>query len=86
MARETSAPAAMSDTAESSQKTAMNVDKFIADLLRDLKNKVDKKLISKFKEFDFTPIHFNANQIALIQSFLKPGGSEYKVLKFYELK
>ncbi|WP_455205443.1 HDOD domain-containing protein [Kaarinaea lacus] len=37
MARETSAPAAMSDTAESNQKTAMNVDKFIADLLHDLK-------------------------------------------------
>lgn len=38
MARETSAPAAMSDTAESNQKKAMNVDKFIADLLHDLKN------------------------------------------------
>ena len=54
-------------------------------LLR-IKNNVDEKFISKFKEFDFTPIHFNANQIALIQSFLKPGGSEYKVLKIYELK
>jgi len=54
-------------------------------LLR-IKNKVDEKFIKKFKEFYFSPIHFNANQIALIQSFLKPGGSEYKVLKIYELK
>jgi len=54
-------------------------------LLR-IKNKVNEKFIKKFKEFDFSSIHFIANQIALIQSFLKPSGSEYKVLKIYELK
>ena len=54
-------------------------------LLR-IKHKVEEKFIKKIKEYSFDPIHFKANQIALIQSFLKPGGSEYKVLKIYELK
>jgi len=54
-------------------------------LLR-IKNKVDEKFISRFSQFTFEPIQFRANEIALIQSYLKPGGSEYKVLKIYELK
>lgn len=54
-------------------------------LLR-IKNKVDEKFISGFNQFTFDPIQFRANEIALIQSYLKPGGSEYKVLKIYELK
>ena len=54
-------------------------------LLR-IKNRVNEEFIKKFKEFDFNPIHLNSNQIALIQSILKPSGSEYKVLKIYVLK
>ena len=54
-------------------------------LLR-IKNKIDTHFIQRFKEFKFSPIHFKSDKIALIQSYLKPGGSEYKVLKFYELK
>lgn len=54
-------------------------------LLR-IKNKVSEKFIESFKEYTFNPIKFNANEIALIQSVLKPTGSEYKVLKIYELK
>jgi len=54
-------------------------------LLR-IKNKVSEKFIKSFKEYTFDPIEFNANEIALIQSVLKPAGSEYKVLKIYELK
>ena len=53
-------------------------------LLR-IKKRVDEEFIRKIKEFKFDPIKFNANQVALIQSYLKPGGSEYKVLKNYEL-
>ena len=54
-------------------------------LLR-IKDKVSEKFIKRFKEYSFDPIKFNANEIALIQSVLKPSGSEYKVLKIYELK
>ena len=54
-------------------------------LLR-IKNRVNEGFIKKFREYEFSPINFTANQIALIQSLLKPHGSEYKVLKIYELK
>jgi len=54
-------------------------------LLR-IKNKVSEKFIKSFKEYFFDPIIFNANEIALIQSVLKPSGSKYKILKIYELK
>ena len=54
-------------------------------LLR-IKNKVSEEFIKRFKEYKFDPIEFSSNQIALIQSVLKPTGSEYKVLKIYELK
>ena len=54
-------------------------------LLR-IKDKVSEKFIKRFKEYSFDPVKFNANEIALIQSVLKPSGSEYKVLKIYELK
>jgi len=54
-------------------------------LLR-IKNKVSEKFVKSFKEYSFDPIKFNANEIALIQSALKPSGSEYKVLNIYELK
>lgn len=54
-------------------------------LLR-IKNKVDDKFIKIFNEYKFDPIQFNADQVALVQSILKPTGSEYKVLKNYELK
>jgi RNA 2',3'-cyclic 3'-phosphodiesterase len=53
-------------------------------LLR-IKKRVDQDFIKKFEEFKLDPIKFNGNQVVLIQSFLKPGGSEYKVLKNYEL-
>jgi len=54
-------------------------------LLR-IKKPVSENFIKRFKEYSFDPIKFNANEIALIQSVLKPVGSEYKVLKIYELK
>ena len=54
-------------------------------LLR-IKKSVNEKLIQGFKEYKFDPVNFNTNQVALIQSILKPTGSEYKVLKIYELK
>lgn len=54
-------------------------------LLR-IKNKVDEKFIRSFKEYSFDPITFTAGEVELIQSLLKPSGSEYKVLKIYELK
>ena len=54
-------------------------------LLR-IKDKVSEKFIKRFKEYSFNPNKFNANEISLIQSVLKPSGSEYKVLKIYELK
>jgi len=54
-------------------------------LLR-IKNTVGEKFISRFKQLKFEPIQFKANEIALIQSYLKPGGSEFEVLKIYELK
>ena len=54
-------------------------------LLR-IKNRVSENFIKKFKEYKFDPVNFNANQVVLIQSMLKPTGSEYKVLKIYELK
>jgi len=53
-------------------------------LLRIKKN-VDEKFIRELKEFKFDPIKFSANQVALIQSYLKPSGSAYKILKNYEL-
>ena len=54
-------------------------------LLR-IKKSVSNNFIKSFKEFKFEPIRFDCNTITLIQSFLKPSGSEYKVLKIYELK
>jgi 2'-5' RNA ligase len=54
-------------------------------LLR-IKNRVSEGFIKSFKNYSFNPIEFKANEIALIQSVLKPTGSEYKVLKIYELK
>jgi len=54
-------------------------------LLR-IKNRVSEEFNKRFKEYKFDLIEFNTNQIALIQSVLKPTGSEYKVLKIYELK
>jgi 2'-5' RNA ligase len=54
-------------------------------LLR-IKERVSDKFIKRFLEYSFDPIKFNSNQIALIQSVLKPSGSEYEVLKIYELK
>ena len=54
-------------------------------LLR-IKDKVDEKFIKSFKEYLFDPIKFKTGEVELIQSILKPSGSEYKVLKIYELK
>jgi len=54
-------------------------------LLR-IKKSVNEKFIQSFKEYKFDPVNFNTNQVALIQSVLKPTGSEYKVLKIYELQ
>lgn len=54
-------------------------------LLR-IKDRMSEKFVKRFKEYKFDPIEFNTSQIALIQSVLKQNGSEYKVLKFYELK
>ena len=54
-------------------------------LLR-IKNRVTENFIKGFKEYLFNPIDFKADEIELIQSVLKPTGSEYKVLKIYELK
>lgn len=54
-------------------------------LLR-IKKPVSENFIKRYKEYSFDPIKFNSNQIAVIQSVLKPTGSEYKVLKIYELK
>ena len=54
-------------------------------LLR-LKTKVDQKFVDGVKSYKFEPIKFGTNRISIIQSLLKPTGSEYKVLKNYELK
>ena len=54
-------------------------------LLR-IKKQVTENFIKRIKEYKFNPVEFNSNEVALIQSVLKPGGSEYKVLKIYELK
>ena len=54
-------------------------------LLR-IKERVTEDFIKKIKEYKFDPIEFNTYQIALIQSVLKHSGSDYKVLKIYELK
>ena len=54
--------------------------------LMRIKNPVSEKFVKRFKDYSFNPIEFNSNEIALIQSDLKPTGSEYKVLKIYELK
>ncbi len=54
-------------------------------LLR-IKNKASDNFIKRFNEYKFDPVNFKTNQVALIQSMLKPTGSEYKVLKIYELK
>ena len=54
-------------------------------LLR-IKNRVSENFIKSFKELKYEPIQFNSNKIALIESDLNPTGSEYKVLKIYELK
>jgi len=53
-------------------------------LLR-IKNKAGEKFIKSFKEYLFDPIKFTAGEVALIQTTLYPSGSEYKVLKIYEL-
>jgi len=54
-------------------------------LLR-IKKSVNENFIKSFKEFKFEPIRFDCNTITLVQSFLNPSGSEYKILKIYELK
>ncbi len=54
-------------------------------LLR-IKKRVNENFIQRFKEYKFNTIKFESNQIELIQSVLNPTGSEYKVLKIYELK
>lgn len=54
-------------------------------LLR-IKKRVNEIFIQRFKEYKFNAIKFESNQIELIQSVLNPTGSEYKVLKIYELK
>jgi 2'-5' RNA ligase len=54
-------------------------------LLR-IKRKVSDDFIRSFKEYKFSPVKLTANEIALVQSVLRPSGSEYKVLKIYELK
>ena len=54
-------------------------------LLR-IKNKVSEDFIRSFKDYELKPINFSTRNVALIQSMLKPSGSEYKVLKNYELK
>lgn len=54
-------------------------------LLR-IKKSVNEKFIQRFNEYKFDPIKFSTNQVALIQTVLKPTRSEYKVLKIYELK
>ncbi|MBK9099586.1 MAG: RNA 2',3'-cyclic phosphodiesterase [bacterium] len=54
--------------------------------LMRVKRKVSEDFIRSFKEYKFSPVKFTANEIALVQSVLKPTGSEYKVLKIYELK
>ena len=54
--------------------------------LMRIKKPVSEKFIRSFKEYTFDPIQFNSNEIELIKSELKPTGSEYKVLKIYELK
>lgn len=54
--------------------------------LMRVKRKVSEDFIKSFKEYKFSPVKFTSNEIALVQSVLKPTGSEYKVLKIYELK
>jgi 2'-5' RNA ligase len=54
--------------------------------LSRIKKTFDEEFIQTVKMYSFTPIEFNADRITLIQSVLKPYGSEYKVLKNYELK
>ena len=53
-------------------------------LLR-IKKRVSGNFMKSFNEFKFEPILFECNNISLIQSFLKPSGSEYKILKNYKL-
>lgn len=53
--------------------------------LSRIKLPVSEELIQYVKRFSFKPIKFTADRISLIQSVLKPYGSEYKVLKNYEL-
>jgi 2'-5' RNA ligase len=54
--------------------------------LSRIKKPLNEDIINKIKGFSFTPFNFTADKITLIQSVLKPYGSEYKVLKNYELK
>jgi 2'-5' RNA ligase len=54
--------------------------------LMRIKRKVSEDFVRSFREYKLFPVKFTANEIALIQSVLKPTGSEYKVLKIYELK
>ena len=54
-------------------------------LLR-IKKKVSDQFVKQIKEMKIKLVEFNSNKIALIQSVLKPSGSEYKILKIYELK
>jgi 2'-5' RNA ligase len=54
--------------------------------LMRIKKQVTENFIKRIKEYKFNPVEFNSNEVALIQSVLKLGGSEYKVLKIYELK
>jgi RNA 2',3'-cyclic 3'-phosphodiesterase len=54
--------------------------------LMRIKKRVSEEFIKRFNDYKFDPLKFRTNEIALIQSILKPSGSEYKVLKIYELK
>lgn len=54
--------------------------------LMRIKKKVSADFIKSFNEYKFSPVKFISDEIALVQSVLKPGGSEYKILKIYELK
>ncbi len=53
-------------------------------LLR-LKGKEELKKIYKFQKYSFPKINFNIEKILLLKSILKPSGSEYSVVKSFNL-
>lgn len=54
-------------------------------LLR-IKNNINNEFINKFENYNFEPITFNANEIVLYRSILKPYGSIYEEIKKINLK